>query len=184
MRKSAVALIGEAFVGKTTIASALMKHPFSTDYKPTVGASMVRIPYPEGEGTHWFYIWDTAGMETYRSLAPIYYRDSLAAVLVYDIANLDSFEKMPDWVKLYRESCGPHRPILIVGNKIDLDRTVPKDTAEQYAKSIKSEYLEVSAKEGTDIGNIIPTLHQLIGSSRRQRLVTEPVQEKRDGCCS
>jgi small GTP-binding protein len=184
MKKFAVAVIGEAYVGKTTIAGALMHHPFTTDYKPTIGASMVRIPYPDGDGTNWFYIWDTAGMEIYRSLAPIYYRDSLAAVLVYDVSNQESFEKLPDWVKLYRESCGPHRPILVVGNKIDLDRTVTLEKAEEYAKSTKSDYMEVSAKVETNIEKIIPRLHQLIGKSRKPPPVTEPVAEQKAGCCS
>jgi small GTP-binding protein len=32
-----------------------------------------------------FQIWDTAGQEKYHSLAPMYYRGSAAAVVVYDI---------------------------------------------------------------------------------------------------
>jgi GTPase SAR1 family protein len=38
-----VSVIGEAGVGKTTIASAMMKLEFTTEYKPTVGASMVMV---------------------------------------------------------------------------------------------------------------------------------------------
>jgi GTPase SAR1 family protein len=122
-------------------------------------------------------------METYRSLAPIYYRDSLAAVLVYDLASQDSFDKMSDWVKLYRESCGPQRPILFVGNKLDLERKIPLELAEEYARSMKSEYLEVSAKVGTNIESIIPKLHELIGQARKPLLVTEPVPQESSGCC-
>jgi GTPase SAR1 family protein len=32
-----------------------------------------------------FQIWDTAGQEKYHSLAPMYYRGSAAAIVVYDI---------------------------------------------------------------------------------------------------
>jgi small GTP-binding protein len=32
-----------------------------------------------------FEIWDTAGQERFHSLAPMYYRNSQAAIVVYDI---------------------------------------------------------------------------------------------------
>jgi GTPase SAR1 family protein len=34
-----------------------------------------------------FEMWDTAGQERYRALAPMYYRNADAAVLVYDITD-------------------------------------------------------------------------------------------------
>jgi GTPase SAR1 family protein len=32
-------------------------------------------------------------------MAPMYYRDSVAAVVVYDVTNPDSFDAVPDWIK-------------------------------------------------------------------------------------
>lgn len=37
---------------------------------------------------------DTAGQERFHALGPIYYRDSQGAILVYDITDEDSFEKV------------------------------------------------------------------------------------------
>ncbi len=37
---------------------------------------------------------DTAGQERYHALGPIYYRDSQAAVVVYDVTDEDSFIKV------------------------------------------------------------------------------------------
>lgn len=39
-------------------------------------------------------IWDTAGQERFHALGPIYYRDANGAILVYDITDKDSFEKV------------------------------------------------------------------------------------------
>merc|ERR1711966_220911 len=48
-------------------------------------------------------IWDTAGQERFHSLGPIYYRDADAALLVYDITDSDSFNKVKTWVKELRK---------------------------------------------------------------------------------
>ena len=39
-------------------------------------------------------IWDTAGQERFHALGPIYYRDANGAILVYDITDQDSFQKV------------------------------------------------------------------------------------------
>ena len=65
-------------------------------------------------------IWDTAGQETYHALNKIYYRGAQGALLVYDITDIDSFNKMQLWVKELRAQANPNLPIVIVGNKMDL----------------------------------------------------------------
>ena len=42
----------------------------------------------------YIYWQDTAGQERFHALGPIYYRDSQGALLVYDITDEDSFEKV------------------------------------------------------------------------------------------
>lgn len=46
------------------------------------------------ETTVKFEIWDTAGQERYHSLAPMYYRGAQAAIVVYDITNQVSHDKL------------------------------------------------------------------------------------------
>ena len=44
-----------------------------------------------------FNIWDTAGQERFHTLTKMYYRDADAAIFVYDITNLESFNKLKFW---------------------------------------------------------------------------------------
>jgi small GTP-binding protein len=44
-------------------------------------------------------LWDTAGQERFHSLGPIYYRDAAAALIVFDITDIDSFQRAKAWVK-------------------------------------------------------------------------------------
>ena len=68
-------------------------------------------------------IWDTAGQERFHALGPIYYRDAHGAVLVYDITDEDSFQKVKVWVKELRRTVGTDICLIIAGNKVDLERS-------------------------------------------------------------
>lgn len=67
-------------------------------------------------------IWDTAGQEKFHALGPIYYRGSNGAILVYDITDEDSFQKVKNWVKELRKMLGTEICLVIAGNKTDLDK--------------------------------------------------------------
>lgn len=79
-------------------------------------------------------IWDTAGQERFHALGPIYYRGSNGAILVYDITDEDSFQKVKNWVKELRKMLGAEICLVIAGNKTDLDkdRHVTVEEAETY----------------------------------------------------
>lgn len=78
-------------------------------------------------------IWDTAGQEKFHALGPIYYRMSNGAILVYDITDEDSFQKVKNWVRELKKMLGTDICLTIAGNKIDLekDRNVPIEMAEE-----------------------------------------------------
>ena len=60
-------------------------------------------------------------------------RDSNGALLVYDITDEDSFQKVKNWVKELRKMLGQEITLCIVGNKIDRekDRNVSLAEAEE-----------------------------------------------------
>ena len=44
----------------------------------------------------------------------------IGALLIYDITDMSSFEKVKDWLKEVRTYLSPDAPILLAGNKCDL----------------------------------------------------------------
>lgn len=56
-----------------------------------------------------------------RSITKSYYRNSVGALLIYDITNRDSFEHIPMWMNDAKRHIEPHRPVFVlVGCKLDL----------------------------------------------------------------
>lgn len=94
-------------------------------------------------------IWDTAGQERFKAMAPMFYRNANAALIIFDITSRQSFENMQDWVLELKRNVDTPMVLCVVGNKIDLgdSRAVPRNEAAQYAKGIGAAYHECSAME-------------------------------------
>ena len=83
----------------------------------------------------------------------VYYRDAVGAILVYDITDRDSFEKVRTWVEELRLYLSRDTPIAIAGNKCDMasNKQVDSDEAETYATEVKAKHFYTSAKTGKGI---------------------------------
>ena len=86
-------------------------------------------------------MWDTAGQERYESLIPTYLRNADYGIIVFDLTRQKSFESIEKWIKLFREY--EDSPIMIVGNKTDLDvaRKVDKKDALALSSKLGAEYI-------------------------------------------
>lgn len=73
-------------------------------------------------------------------------------LVVFDLTNEESFEAAKEHLTKI-QTLRPRSKVILVGNKSDLvsDRTVDFDEAQKKAKDCKVGYLEVSAKENTNI---------------------------------
>ena len=100
-------------------------------------------------------IWDSAGQEKFRSLIPNYIRGSSLIFLIFDVSKKESFQHLNEWIDFIKNIDNGN--IIIAGNKIDLkdNREVTKEEAEKFCKEVNYEYYEVSAKEGTNINNLL-----------------------------
>eukprot|EP00731_Ephydatia_muelleri_P037831 Em0574g2a len=92
-------LLGESAVGKSSLVLRFVKGQFHEYQESTIGAAFLTQTVNVDDTTVKFEIWDTAGQERYHSLAPMYYRGAQAAIVVYDITNLDTFTRAKSWVK-------------------------------------------------------------------------------------
>ncbi|XP_048795546.1 ras-related protein Rab-22A-like [Lagopus muta] len=102
---------------------------------------------------------DIAGQERFHALAPVYYRGSAAAIIVYNITKEETFSTLKNWVRQH----GPPNIVAIAGNKCDLNdvRKVMEKDAKNYSDSIHAIFVETSAKNAININELLTeaTLH-------------------------
>uniref|UniRef100_A0A8C6SN03 RAB41, member RAS oncogene family n=1 Tax=Neogobius melanostomus TaxID=47308 RepID=A0A8C6SN03_9GOBI len=120
LRKFKLVFLGEQSVGKTSLITRFMYDSFDNTYQATIGIDFLSKTMYLEDRTIRLQLWDTAGQERFRSLIPSYIRDSAAAVVVYDIANLNSFQQTSKWIDDVRTERGSDVIIMLVGNKTDL----------------------------------------------------------------
>ncbi|CCG84165.2 protein of unknown function [Taphrina deformans PYCC 5710] len=169
-----VVVLGQQGVGKSSLVLRYVNSTFHENGASTIGASFLAKKIVVDNATVRLQIWDTAGQERFRSMTPMYYRGSHAAVLCYDITSMESFKKMHSWLNELRTNMPSDVLIHIVGTKLDLTKTnstvreVPFKTSVEYAAAhfgLKFEEAlelchEVSSKDDRDGG--IDALFMLI----------------------
>ncbi|KAJ9616669.1 hypothetical protein H2200_000388 [Cladophialophora chaetospira] len=80
-------------------------------------------------------LWDTAGTERFRSVSRSYYRGAAGAVLVYDVANLASFQQLPTFLSDARALASPRLTVVLAGNKADLADGATSQHAQTQAQN-------------------------------------------------
>nr|XP_011448759.1 ras-related protein Rab-21 [Crassostrea gigas] len=194
-------LLGEGCVGKTSLVLRYVENKFNDKHITTLQASFLTKKLNIGGKRVNLSIWDTAGQERFHALGPIYYRDSNGAILVYDITDEDSFQKVKNWVKELRKMLGNDICLCIAGNKIDLEkeRHVSVADAEAYAASVGAKHFHTSAKLNKGIEEMFLDLskgmiekagqdnnrNQKDSTNRKSVVVVDddPSAQQKTGCC-
>ena len=171
-----LALIGDASTGKTSISKCYINGPLQNEeeYKVTVALDFFTKILECENNLIKLQIWDTAGQERYQSLTSGYLKGVHGCIIVFDVTNRKSFEKISHWIQLYKNFNEYKNNIIIVGNKIDKPkRVVNKDEAENYCKQLGFKYFETSALTGVNIFIIFQTIAFQILNSDEIELIGE-----------
>lgn len=114
-----IVFLGSPAVGKTSIIQRFTTRRFAPA-RTTVGTGLsTRKQVVDGVHVR-LQLWDAAGQERFRSIAPMYYRGAHVAILVYDVSRRASFDELESWLGELRDN-GPRDVIIhVVGAKADL----------------------------------------------------------------
>ena len=168
-----VVLLGDPSVGKSSLMKRFCLDRFEEKYSITiVGAYLQKEVKLENGDILILHIWDTGGQEKFRSLVELYYKDSVAAILVYDVSNKESLESLDYWVKELEVNVDYSNFIIsVAGNKCDLSNEMKKVSYTDGKNFCKEKdisiFYETSAKSSVGVKELFTSLAQKAFEAQR-----------------
>ncbi|CAK9783402.1 ras-related protein 2 [Cutaneotrichosporon oleaginosum] len=158
MRRFRVAIMGSGGVGKSAIVLRFMNGEFLDMYDPTIEDSYRKQFDVDGQPCV-LDILDTAGTDQYLTFNDLFIRDSHGLVLVFSLTQRDTLEdlyRVRQDIERLKASEGQHVPMVIVGNKTDLElyHDVRGVEGMKLAADAGCEYIETSARHNTNIDDV------------------------------
>jgi len=152
-----VILLGDCLVGKSSLLNILKNEIFLNSYCSTIGVDFGSINFEKGDHNYKIHIWDTGGQERFSPLIKAYYRNSTAAIIMFDLTNRTSFNRVKKWINEFNHFTIGHRPIIVVGNKSDLFnmRVLTKaEIKEEIETKLDLPYFEISIKDDVKVNDV------------------------------
>ena len=174
--------IGESGVGKTCVLRRFVENKFLENHLATIGIDFKTNTLNINNQEIKLKIWDTAGQERFRNITTQYYKGADGIVLVYDVTDEASYEKIRDWMdQILSNTQQDEIGLVLLGNKM--------------AEELKISYFETSALTGQGIKEAFEKLTRDImkkrgvgeGNSETGGMSLNKVKKKKDkkdsDCC-
>ena len=152
--------IGESGVGKTCVLRRFVENKFLKNHLATIGIDFKTKTLNINNREIKLKIWDTAGQERFRNITTQYYKGADGIVLVYDVTDDGSFEKIRDWMaQIQSNAQRDELGLVLLGNKCDIEpRVVTEEQGTKMAEELKVSYFETSALNGQGINEAFEQL--------------------------
>ena len=147
-------IIGNSSVGKSNLLLKFAHNKFLDEYQATIGVEFGAKNVEIDNKIFRVQIWDTAGQENFRSITRAYYKNSVCALIVFDINNEDTFDSVQSWIQECKLQTPKTVTMVLVGNKCDLECKVDRNKAKEIAEENGMLYFETSAKTGKGVDEL------------------------------
>ena len=147
-----VIVVGDRFVGKTSIINRYVNNNFNINNLVTIGfdSFIKEIKLKNGKIIS-IRITDTAGQEKFRCLTKSFFRNADGVIFVFSLNSKESFENIGMWMDNFCENVNSKDiPVFLVGNKKDLIQLVDENLIIDYALNNKFILRKVSAVDNSD----------------------------------
>ncbi|XP_068419646.1 ras-related protein Rab-36 isoform X3 [Eschrichtius robustus] len=156
LKLSKVVVVGDLYVGKTSLIHRFCKNVFNRDYKATIGVDFEMERFEVAGIPFSLQIWDTAGQEKFKCIASAYYRGAQVIITAFDLTDMQTLEHTRQWLEdALRENEPGACFLFLVGTKKDLLSGAACEQAEaeavRLANEMQAEYWSVSAKTGENV---------------------------------
>ena len=174
-------VIGDPKVGKSSFIRRFLEDQFSDSPKNSKELELKNKILNIDNQKIVFHVWD--GLKNVKLNKTTNNELSIRVqgiIIIYDVTSIISFNSLNFYIKEVKEKCGNDMPIIIIGNKIDLDdRLISEEEGEKYTKDNCVEYIEISVKNNINIDESIIKIAKKIMSNSYFRGDTITITNKR-----
>ena len=176
-------LLGNNKVGKTSFISRYLYDKFEIKYTPTISLNSDFTPKSIiiDDILYLIIFFDPTGNKSSIQHLTQFIKKSDGFIIMYDITNKESFEAIPDWIKIVTDIKGEKIPIIILGNKVEksTERKISEEDGEKF-KSDNIDFLEISVRSRQNINEAVTKLFNKIVENmpKKQKSVEIPIPEK------
>ncbi|KAH0794906.1 Ras-related protein Rab11A [Histomonas meleagridis] len=148
-----VILSGEFTTGRTCFIFRLIDSVFPDQGPYFLPNGQATKTYEIEGKTLTFQIYDVMGSADFREQPPSYYQDAMGAIILYDITNEDTFQKVPFFIQEVRRYADSKAVIMLIGSKCDLenDRKISTSEGAELSKREGLIFYEASPINGTNV---------------------------------
>ena len=164
--------IGESGVGKTCVLRRFVENKFLKNHLATIGIDFKTRVINLNGLTIKLKVWDTAGQERFRNITNQYYKGADGILLVYDVTDEESYNKIRDWMEqITSNTDNEDIGLVLLGNKCDMEsRVVTEEMGKEMAKELNVDYYETSALNGLGINEAFEGLTKDIMKRKKLNL--------------
>lgn len=178
-----IVVLGDPNIGKSCLIQKYITGSYKT-VDPTVGCNYFRKEMILNNTKIKLDIWDTAGQEKYRALAPMYYRNADIILLCFDLSEPKTLRNISYWNEAIKTTViNPNVNIFLIGTKNDIKNPSTVELLEQLRSKYSYDYYETSALTGENIDNTFLNIIQkfldnkpILEPNERINLKPEPKQ--------
>lgn len=147
-------IVGDTHVGKTSLLLRFNEGYFIANQKTTVGVDFKAKEVDLDGQLVKLQIWDTAGQERFRSMTSAFYTRAQGVVLVFDVSQRETFDKLHTWISDVRGGAPANTPIILCAGKVDLPKEtwrVSKEEYDNFASNTGLKIIETSSSTGHNV---------------------------------
>merc|ERR1711959_277527 len=174
-------LISDSGVGKSSVLLRYCDDVFETSFLSTIGIDFKIRTIELDDKKVKLQIWDTAGQERFRTITQAYYRGAMGIILVYDVTDDQSFNRIRTWMRNVEQHANENVVKILLGNKCDMGRKrmVTWQQGADLAMEYGIEFFETSAKANVNVEEAFTAITRSVPNRMEPQLpVPRPVHAR------
>lgn len=164
--------LGNGQVGKTCFILRFTEDSFQPAHLMTTGIDLKTKLVELNNKKYNVSFYDTAGQERFRSICYNSIKSADGIILMFDLTNQKSYDEISNWMMNIKDIKGDDFPMILIGNKCDLEkeRVISKEEGIELSKKYKLKYFEASNKTGENIQESGTSIISLVIEARDRKM--------------